>query len=257
MFPTIQIGPAAIPTSGLVTIIGIWISLSVAERYSERFQVSPSHINNLVFLALAAGLLGARLGYILQHPQAFIANPASILSRNVGLLDPFFGLFCAGLAVIIYIQRKRLSLLSVLDALVPMIAILLAATGFSNFASGSAYGKPSQLPWAIDLWGTTRHPVQIYVLLLSISLLWIFWPGKQKWTTWQPGVYFFGFLASAAGMFILLEAFRGDSQFLVEGIRNNQVFAWLLLAFCLFAIRKFQSQQRSYTSTNKSNDVTR
>ena len=243
MFPTLQIGPATLPTSGLIILIGIWIGLSLAERYSDRFQVSPSHINNLVFLSLVSGLLGARLGYILQHTHAFISNPVSVVSRNVELLDPFFGIFCVIIAGVIYIQKKKLSLLSILDALVPMMAILLIAISLSDLASGSAYGKPSRLPWAIELWGTTRHPSQIYMLILSSGILWIFWPGKPKWVSRQPGIYFYCFLSSAVSMIIFLEAFQGDSVLLPEGIHQNQVLAWLLLAFSLFAVRNIQSRQ--------------
>ena len=241
MFPTLQVGPLAIPTSGLVIIIGIWIGLSITERYSERFQIHPSHINALVFLFIISGLLGARLSFIFQHTQAFIANPLSIISRNIELLDPFFGIVCAILACVIYIQKKHLLMLSVLDALVPMMIILLIATSLADLASGSTYGKPSLLPWAIELWGTRRHPTQIYMLLLSGGLLWIFWPGKPKWASRQPGNYFLRFLASTAAVTIFLEAFRDSSQVIWEGIHSNQVIAWLLLAICLFALRKIQS----------------
>jgi phosphatidylglycerol---prolipoprotein diacylglyceryl transferase len=243
MFPTIQLGPVALPTSGLVVLVGIWIGLSVSERYSDRFQVQPSHINNLVFLAIISGLLGARLGYVLQHTQAFIANPVSIISRNVELLDPFIGFVCAILAGIIYTQKNKLSPLSVLDALVPMMVIMLIAISLSDLASGSAYGKPSRLPWAIELWGTRRHPTQIYMLLLSTGFVWIFWPGKQAWSSGKPGIYFFSFLASLAGLIIFLEAFRSNSRILLEGIRTNQVIAWLVLAFSLLSIRNIQSRQ--------------
>jgi phosphatidylglycerol:prolipoprotein diacylglycerol transferase len=256
MFPTIHIGPAAIPSSGLIMILSIWIGLSVTERYSSRFHISPSQINSMVFLALAAGILGARLGYILQYPQIFIANPASILSRNVELLDTFFGLSCAIIANFIYIQKKKLPLLSVLDALVPMMAVLLIATSLSDLAAGSRYGAPSQLPWAIDLWGTTRHPTQLYMFMISAGLLWIYWPGKTIWATNQPGIYFLSFLASVSGMVIFLEAFRGDSAKLLRGIRLNQAAAWLVLTLSLFAIPKVRSQELTSSPGLNNGDLT-
>ena len=255
MFPTIQIGPAALPSSGLIMILSIWIGLSVTERYSDRFHISPSQINSMVFLALAAGILGARLGYILQYPQIFIANPASILSRNVELFDKFFGFSCAIIANIIYIQKKKLPLLSVLDALVPMGAVLLIAASLSDLAAGSGYGTPSQLPWAIDLLGTTRHPTQFYMLIISAGLFWIYWPGKQIWASSQPGIYFFSFLASVSGMVIFLETFRGDSDILLHGIRRNQAVAWLVLALSLFAIPKVRSQALASSPGKNYGDV--
>ncbi len=95
MYPTVQIGPAAFPTSGLVILIGIWIGLVMSERHSERFQVPPSHISNLVFLASISGILGARLGYIFQHSQAFIYKSSQYHFPQYWVIRSFFSEYFA------------------------------------------------------------------------------------------------------------------------------------------------------------------
>ena len=37
MFPVLQIGPLALQTPGLLILIGIWVGLSVMERFASRF----------------------------------------------------------------------------------------------------------------------------------------------------------------------------------------------------------------------------
>jgi prolipoprotein diacylglyceryltransferase len=53
---------------------------------------------------MVAGVIGARLAYVLRFPQAFSSNPLDIFSRNLGLLDPFSGTV-VGILGAIYAQK--------------------------------------------------------------------------------------------------------------------------------------------------------
>jgi phosphatidylglycerol:prolipoprotein diacylglycerol transferase len=120
--------------------------------------------------------------------------------------------------------------------LTPFFAILSLSMAFSHLASGNAFGSPTSLPWAIDLWGMPRHPTQIYEILLSIGILILIWPGKGLLWDSQPGVTFLRFLALTAIGVILLEAFRGDSILIIQGLRRDQVIAWITLAASLIGL---------------------
>jgi prolipoprotein diacylglyceryltransferase len=54
----------------------------------------------------------------------------------------------------------------------------------------------------------------------------------------QPGVTFLAFLALSAVLRLFLEAYRGDSLLLVNGIRSAQVLAWLVLTTSLWGLGK-------------------
>ena len=239
MFPTLQLGPLSLQVPGLIIIFGLWLGLTMAERHSKRFGISPDTLYNLVFLMLVAGVVGARLSYVVRYPSAFTANLLGLFTLNPSLLDPFGGLAVAGIAGLVYGQRKHLTLWPTLDALTPVLAVLLVALPVADLASGAAFGSPTSLPWGIDLWGATRHPTQIYQALLANFILWLLLV-KPRLRQLPPGVLFLQFIALSAGARLFVEAFRGDSVILFNGIRAAQVVAWSALALGLFGLYRRQ-----------------
>lgn len=236
MFPTIQIGPLSLQVPGLVLLVGLWIGLSLSERRAKQHKENSSHLYNLVFIALIAGIIGARLSYVINYPEAFSDNPWSLLSINPGLLDPLAGFLIGSTAALIYIYRKNIPFWSMLDSLTPLLAVMGIAIGVSHFASGSAFGKPTDLPFGIHLWGETRHPSQIYeITLASGTLIATYFIDRSRWSR-TPGNLFLSFVSLAAISRLVLEAFRGDSILVGDGFRIAQIYAWLLLAMCLFLL---------------------
>ena len=250
MFPVLQIGPLAIQTPGLILIVGVWLGLSLSERHAPSYGLKADSLDNLVLSGLVAGILGARLGYVIQYPSIFFETPLSILSLNPGLLDPWTGLGIAAIGVFIYGQRKQLPVWRTLDALTPGIAVAAIALGFSHLASGAAFGMPTNVPWAIPMWGAKRHPSQVYEILAASLILFLFWPDKGpifKRISKTSGVYFLSFMAFSALSRLFLEAFRGDSRLVLAGIRQPQVIAWLVLAATLSVLGRRKRIQQEPT----------
>jgi phosphatidylglycerol:prolipoprotein diacylglycerol transferase len=247
MFPIIQIGPLSLPAPGLILLAGIWIGLTVAERLAPKYQANPNHLNNLVFILLISGLVGARLSYIAQHLNAFIQSPISVVSLNPGLLDPLGGAAVALIVGIIYVDRKGIPVWSTLDALTPFLSVMWIALGLSNLASGRAFGIETQLPWGIDLWGAVRHPTQVYQMMAGIVILTAIWPRKNKYSTFSnvSGKTFWIFLTLSASAWMLIETFRGDSILLPGGIRMAQVVAWGVLAISLWGLGRVRKKSVS------------
>jgi prolipoprotein diacylglyceryltransferase len=231
MLPVLQIGPLSIQTPGLALLLALWLGLSLAERHAPKRGLRPDTLYNLVFIALVSGVLGGRLVYVLQYPQAFLQNPVSLVSLNPGLFDPAGGLAAGLLAGLVYGQRKTLDYWKTLDALTPLLAVTAVGIALAHLTSGEAFGAPSRLPWALDLWGTRRHPSQVYELLGSLLTLGLLWPRKAD--SAPGGAYFLRFAALTSGLRLFLEAFRGDSTLVFGGLRLAQIAAWLALAAAL------------------------
>ncbi|MFZ6028408.1 MAG: prolipoprotein diacylglyceryl transferase [Chloroflexota bacterium] len=238
MFPLVHIGPAILQTAGLILLVGTWLGVWVMERNAHRLGVSGETLSNLVWAGLVIGGLGARLGYIAQHPAAFAGDLASIFSPNPALLDGWSGVFAGVFAGAIYGKRKGLHLWPTLDSLTPGLAIMGVAAGLAHFASGQAYGAVTALPWAIHLWGAMRHPTQAYEILAASVILLITWPRAGDAFFRLPGLRFLAFIALSSAAQLFIETFRGDSQLLPGGFRMMQLAAWVILAFSLWQIGK-------------------
>jgi phosphatidylglycerol:prolipoprotein diacylglycerol transferase len=236
MFPVLQVGPLAIQASGLVILLGLWAGLLLSERFSQYRDVSPTRIYNLVLIGLIAGIIGGRLAYALRYPQAFTSSPISLVSLNPGLFSIEDGILIGILASWIYGYRTGMRIWPTLDALTPFFMVLLVANGLAHLASGNAFGSETQLPWGIELWGAVRHPSQIYETILSLVILFLLWPFRHRFRNWKPGIFFLTFACLGAASALFLEAFRGDSLLILNGIRLTQVFAWIVLAASLLGI---------------------
>jgi phosphatidylglycerol:prolipoprotein diacylglycerol transferase len=237
MLPILQIGPLSVQTSGLVLLIGLWIGLGLSERYAKGFGSDPEEMSNLAFYSLLGAIVGARLSYAVRFPNAFTESPASLISLNPGLLDPWGAVVSALLIGLIYGQRKELSFWQTLDSLTPGFATLAIAAAISQLASGEAYGLSTDLPWAIDLWGAMRHPSQIYATLAAAAILY-YMLTQRTGRKLPPGNFFIEFIALSAGSRLFLEAFRGDSALLPNGWRIVQLLAWLGLAASLYWLNR-------------------
>ena len=163
-------------------------------RIERREYIEP-HPSDASFWAARGKIILSR-----ALPQAFIQIPLDILSRNPGLLDPWGGLALAFITAILYGQRKHLPFWRTLDVLTPGFAALAISIEFANLASGDAFGKPTDLPWAIYLWGDYRHPTQIYEIMLLSGLLGVILTNMKIWVAAKAGLLFLTFLAGAAAI---------------------------------------------------------
>lgn len=235
MFPILQLGPLAIQLPGLFLLAGVWFATILIERTAPRFKVSPAAVNNMIFYALIAGILGARLGFVLQFLDAYLADPISVLALNPNTLSLPEGVLTGVIIAVIYGQRKGLRFWSTLDALSPGSAFFMVALGLAHLSSGDAFGAPATVPWAIDLWGATRHPSQIYEILGAVIVLVLVL--RLGYQHLHPGMYALSFVMLTAAVRLMLEAFRGDSLLLFAGIRQAQAVSLFILLSALVVMR--------------------
>ena len=241
MFPYVTVFGAALAVSPLVILLGIWFGASFSEKHAPKFNLDASAVYNLIFLLLFSYVVGGRLSYAAQHPSAFAEDPMALISRNFGLFDPLGGALIAVIAAAIYGQRKGLKLWPTLDALTPALAVLMIAIHLANLASGDAFGAPASLPWAIELWGASRHPVQIYEALAAAGILVWLWPARLPNKGLPAGSYFLQFTAASAFARLIFEGLHGASPVTFLDLRVFQLAAWGVLAAALVLLYQRQT----------------
>ncbi len=228
MLPFLRLGPIVIQTPGLALLAGLWVASILIEREAIRLKLDAAAITKALSYGLIGGILGARLVFAAQHPGIYLSSPLGLLSLDATTLDPAGGAL-VGLALAAIIGRRdHLRLRPTLDALVPGLAAFMIALGLSHLLSGNAYGAPTNLPWAVELWGDRRQPTQIYEILAAV-LVFLLWRWRPAGTP-GSGFGFIQWLALQTSAWILLEAFRGDSRILPGGFRAAQVVGLLILA---------------------------
>ena len=241
MFPVINVGPAAIQAPGLILLVGFWLSLNLAGRRAKFEGVPENAVYNAGFIGLLFGLIGARLGYVMQHWAAYQNDLSGILALTTEALSTPIGLVVGIGAAALYMYRYRTPLPVLLDVLAPALALLLSFIGLANLSSGSAYGSTTRLPWAIELWGARRHPTQIYEMLAGVVTLGVLWWSVRR----RPftGHLFLLFLLIYGASRLFLDAFRAEPWILPGGYRAVQVISLATVLLSLWLMGRHAARR--------------
>ncbi len=233
MFPILPIGPLQIQTKPLLVLVAIYVFLWFGERESKRLGMSGDHVWNAGFYSLVAGAVVGRLAHVALNWPSYKGSLGQVLSLNIGTVMPVPALATAASVWVVYARSKKLSLLPLGDALAPGTALAWAIFSLADLAAGDAYGAPSSLPWAIELWGQRRHPTQAYEMaaaLLTFALLLIL-----RKETDGPGTQVFRFMIFTGAAMLFLGAFRAH-PWSIAGLRGEQVVGLLMAMIGLAAI---------------------
>ena len=87
MYPIINIGPLAFPTTGLVIIFGAYLCLTLAEKSAIRLKQNHVTLYSLATIGLLAGFVGARLAFVVEYWAAFRENLLGIVNSVVRVTD--------------------------------------------------------------------------------------------------------------------------------------------------------------------------
>ncbi len=237
------------PPRDLILLLGAaWIGLALADKRARNTGFEVKILDNLVFILAVAYLVGGRLFFAAEHLSAFVQSPASLISLNIDLFDNWGGIAIVGIAGFVFGQRNKLELWTTLDALTPLLATLVVGLGLSHLASGAAFGRETNVPWAWYEWGANRHPTQIYEIIAALLTLGLIW--FRRWS-FKPGGDFLSLVALAASSRLLIEAFRGDSTLVVCGLRAAQIVSWIILSLSVLELELLVFHRRSQPTSAK------
>ena len=152
------------------TVSASWYWL---DRNHRGDAVSTPHRWSLSAAAIAGAVIGSRVLFWLEDPQATLARLTDI-QHLIGGQTIVGGLLGGWIAV--EIQKRRLGVRQPTgDLLAVPIALGTAVGRIGCFLSGledGTYGTATSLPWGVDLGdGVLRHPTAIYETLFLIALV--------------------------------------------------------------------------------------
>ena len=250
------------PWYGFLIVLGAGLAVLLADREAGRQHLPKDSVIDLALRVLPAGILGARLYYVLFSWQEYIGHPLSILFIWEGGLAIYGGLIAGFLVVLLFCRRRKLSLFLVLDILVPGVSLAQAIGRWGNYFNQEAYGLPLRqgsplcfFPLAVLIRssaGSEWHLAAFFYesvldLLIFLFLLW----GRRRFFRRQGDVLCFYLLLYAAGR-LVIEDLRMDSLYLGSSIRVSQLLSVLL---CLLVFLFFLG--RSLAFRTKAADILR
>lgn len=235
MLPTLQLGPLSIQTYQLTLLLAAWAALAVGAWAAKRLGLDGDHIYNAGLYGLLAGAVVGRMGHVVAFWPAYRAHPLEIIGLNTRAFLLWPGVVGALTVAGWYVWRHKLPWAAVLDAVAPGALVGIAIVDLGALLAGRNVGAPTDLPWAIALWGVRRHPSQIYELLavlvvLGMTLRMLGTRGRQGSVAW---VAVLGYGLSRW----LLEPFRAESVMVLGGLRVAQIVGLVMALVALWALR--------------------
>lgn len=239
MYPLVRLGPFNLASGGLLLLLALVLGSTLMERAARRRggaaladQASSSSLP-----ALMGAVIGGRLWYGLLNWDLYSANPALFIAPRVADLAWPGALLGGLLAGWLWGRWRRFDTVAVAGAAALGLLPAQALASAGLLLSGDAFGLPTTLPWGVPLFGTSRHPTQLYLALTALlgytALLWL---ARRPV---PPGALFVAYLGVQGLTLLLLEPLRADSLLLPYGIRAAQVVG---LCFVLAALVSLRAQ---------------
>lgn len=167
-----HVGSFPIRSYGVMILIGFVTGLWLVRRRAASFGIDVQKVTDLSFYLLIAGILGARILFILQELPHYSKHLDEVFSLKFEGLTSFGGLIGGAAFAVVWGIRNKVKLSYLTDLLAPgfMLAHVFGRVGC--FLNGCCYGGvcDAQLPWAThfpDAPGL-HHPAQLYDSLMNL-----------------------------------------------------------------------------------------
>lgn len=139
----------SVKSYGTMMVLGFLAGLFVMRRLGRRIQLDPILLTNTALFSLIAGIIGARIFYILHHLSQFRDNPLRVFAIWQGGLEFLGGVVLAMVFMIGYLRFHKLPVRRVLDIMAVGLMVALIFGRIGCLLNGCCWGKPTELPWAI------------------------------------------------------------------------------------------------------------
>ena len=226
---SIQIGPLELRAYGVMIALGVLAAVWLASRRFAAQGGDPDLMPRVAMWGVPAGLIGARLYHVItdwRFDEGW-AEPFKIWEGGLGIP----GGMAAGIFVGLWYARSQgASMGAVLDAVAPALPLAQAIGRLGNWFNQELFGRPTDLPWAVEidvehrppehLNEETFHPTFLYESLWNLGLVaFIIWIDRRR--VIRPGsliaVYVLGYGLGR----LWIEMLRVDFANEVLGVRIN------------------------------------
>ncbi len=246
----IDIGPFTFRAYGLLIAAGVlaavWLT---AKRFAAR-GYDADHATGLAMWVVPAGLVGARLYHVITDWRRFEGRWGEAFEIWEGGLGILGGVIAGALAGVAYARRHDLPLGQMVDIAAPALPLAQAIGRWGNWFNQELFGKPTDLPWGLEIHRNERpdeyigeetfHPTFLYESLWNIGLVLVLLR-LDRARRLGPSGLFAAYLAGYSAGRLWIEAIRIDEASEIAGLRVNLwVFSILLVVSVAWVIETWR-----------------
>ena len=244
---------------GIVIVTGMMIAIWIAQREAKRTGQNPEQYLDLAMIGIAAGILGARIYYVIFAWDYYKDDLLSIFNIRQGGLAIYGGIIGACIAVVIYSRKKKQNFGLLMDTASMSIVFGQIMGRWGNFFNREAFGDYTNTLFAMQLpvsavraneitqkmWDHVVtvngveyiqvHPTFLYESLWNVGvLLFLFWFRKRK--KFNGEVFLMYLIGYGLGR-IWIEGLRTDQLLLpVVGLPVSQLLSGCLVVGCTILV---------------------
>ena len=244
---------------GIVIVTGMMIAIWIAQREAKRTGQNPEQYLDLAMIGIAAGILGARIYYVIFACDYYKDDLLSIFNIRQGGLAIYGGIIGACIAVVIYSRKKKQNFSLLMDTASMSIVFGQIMGRWGNFFNREAFGDYTNNLFAMQLpvsavraneitqkmWDHVVtvngveyiqvHPTFLYESLWNVGvLLFLFWFRKRK--KFNGEVFLMYLIGYGLGR-IWIEGLRTDQLLLpVVGLPVSQLLSGCLVVGCTILV---------------------
>jgi len=218
---------------GLLIAIGMMLGVLLAVKRSEEIGVSDDVVYDIALWSIPAGVLGARIYYVLFNLDYYSSDWTRILQFRQGGLAIHGGIIAGFIVGYFVCKKNNVKFLSMADVVAPSFILGQAIGRWGNYFNQEAYGRPTSLPWAITIDGVNVHPTFLYESVWNIIVMGglIYYTKKKKA---EGEVFFLYLIFYSLGRFFI-EGLRTDSL-MIGPFRTAQLTSFLMIVGGIVAI---------------------
>ncbi len=234
----IEVGPLNLRAYGLMIALGVLAGVELVRRRFAAKGLDPDGVSAIAVWAVPAGLIGARLYHVITDWKRFRGDWWDVFAVWKGGLGVPGGILLGTLVGVWVARRRNIPLGLAADALAPAIPLAQAIGRLGNWFNQEVFGRPSDLPWALEIDPENRplryrdeptfHPTFLYEALWNIGLMFFLIWLDRKGLVRKGRLFAVYILGYGVGRF-WVEALRSDEASLILGVRVNLWVSGLLI----------------------------
>jgi phosphatidylglycerol:prolipoprotein diacylglycerol transferase len=239
----LQLGPLTLRWYGLLIATAVVVGLNLARRLARRRAIDPGLVSDLLPFLVLGAIVGARIYYVLLEWRHYSGNWGEMVAIWHGGIAIHGALIGGTLATILFCRWRRQPFWTLLDVLLPAVALGQAIGRWGNFFNSEAFGLPTDLPWRLTiplsnrppqfLEQATFHPTFLYESLWNLGvcalLLLLFRQASRGRLELRPG--------ALSCMYLIAYS---CGRFWIEGLRLDPLCLFSQPPFCSGGLRMAQ-----------------